>query len=148
MSGQVARVSNTCGVASVETWLIQQGTIAGLQVNIWGRISGTRDRGFLSFFLSFFLSPTSFCLTTVRCRGVITHDHTGGHITVGRTPLDEGSARRRDLYLTAQYNTHNRRTSMPSTGFEPAIPGGERLQTHAIGIGDHGFKRQNVVTLN
>jgi hypothetical protein len=30
------------------------------------------------------------------------HDHTQTHTTVGRTPLDEGSARRRYLYLTTQ----------------------------------------------
>ena len=29
------------------------------------------------------------------------------HTTLGRTPLDEGSARRRDLYLTA-HNSHKR----------------------------------------
>jgi hypothetical protein len=34
------------------------------------------------------------------------------HTTLGRTPLDEWSARRRDLYLTT-HNTHNRQTSMP-----------------------------------
>jgi hypothetical protein len=33
---------------------------------------------------------------------VIPFDHTQTHTTVGRTPLDEGSARRRDLYLTTQ----------------------------------------------
>jgi len=33
--------------------------------------------------------------------------HTQRRITVGRTPLDEWSARRRDLYLTT-HNTHNR----------------------------------------
>ena len=32
--------------------------------------------------------------------------------TLGRTPLDEGSARRRKLYLTT-HNTEKRRTSMP-----------------------------------
>jgi hypothetical protein len=37
---------------------------------------------------------------------------------VGRTPLDEWSARRRELYLTT-HNTHNRRTFMPLEGFEP-----------------------------
>ena len=47
--------------------------------------------------MSFFLSPASFYLTMVRCRGVIAVDHTQGHTTVGRTPLDEGSARRRDV---------------------------------------------------
>jgi hypothetical protein len=38
------------------------------------------------------------------------------HTTLGRTPLDEGPARRRDLYLTT-YNTHKRQTSMPPVGF-------------------------------
>jgi hypothetical protein len=33
---------------------------------------------------------------------VISSDHTQAHTTVGKTPLDEGSARRRDLYLTTQ----------------------------------------------
>jgi len=43
--------------------------------------------------------------------------HTQRHITIGRTPLDEWSIRRRDLYLTTHY-THNRQTSMPPVGFE------------------------------
>jgi hypothetical protein len=34
------------------------------------------------------------------------------HTTLGRTPLDEGPARRRDLNLTT-HNTHKRQTSMP-----------------------------------
>ena len=34
-------------------------------------------------------------------------NHTQRRITIGRTPLDEWSARRRDLYLTT-HNTHNR----------------------------------------
>jgi hypothetical protein len=34
-------------------------------------------------------------------------DHTQRRTTVGRTPLDEWSARHRDLYLTT-HNTHNR----------------------------------------
>ena len=42
-------------------------------------------------------------------------DHTQRRITVGRTPLDEWSARRRDLYLTT-HNNHNRQTSMPPGG--------------------------------
>jgi hypothetical protein len=53
------------------------------------------------------------------------------HTTVGRTPLEEGPARSRDLYLTT-HNTHNRQTSMPPAGFEPAIPASERPQTHAV----------------
>jgi len=39
-------------------------------------------------------------------------DHKQWHITVGRTPLDEWSVRRRDLYPTT-HNTHNRQASMP-----------------------------------
>ena len=58
-------------------------------------------------------------------------DHTQRRITFGRTPLDEWSARRRDLYLTT-HNTHNRQTSMPPVGFEPTISGGERPQTYAL----------------
>ena len=38
--------------------------------------------------------------------------------TVGRTPLDVWSARRRDLYLTT-HNTHNRQTSMPRWDSNP-----------------------------
>ena len=49
-------------------------------------------------------------------------DHTQRLGTVGRTPLDEGSARRRDLYLTT-HDTHNRQISMPPVGFEPTISG-------------------------
>ena len=51
--------------------------------------------------------------------------------TFGRTPLDEWSIRRRDLYLTT-HNTHNRQTSMPPVGFEPTISAGERPKTYAL----------------
>jgi hypothetical protein len=64
----------------------------------------------------------------IRCRGVIAFDHIQGHTTVSRTPLDEGSARRRELYLT----TLTIETSMPPAGFEPPIPAIERLQTLAL----------------
>jgi len=50
-------------------------------------------------------------------------DHTQRRTTVGRTPLDEWSARRRDLYLTT-HNSHNRQTSMP--------PGG--IRTHDLSM--------------
>ena len=52
-------------------------------------------------------------------------DHTKRRSTVGRTPLDERSARRRDLYPTT-HDTHNRQISMPPVGFEPTISAGER----------------------
>jgi len=59
--------------------------------------------------------------------------HSVTHNTLVRTPLDELSARRRDLYLTT-HNTHKRQTPTPPTGFEPAIPAGERPQIHALGL--------------
>jgi len=43
-----------------------------------------------------------------------------------RTPLDEGSARRRELYLTT-HNTHNRQPSML-----PATLASDRPQTNAL----------------
>jgi len=46
-------------------------------------------------------------------------DHTR-RTAVSRTPLDEWSARHRDIYLTT-HNTHNKQTSMPPVGFEPTI---------------------------
>ena len=58
-------------------------------------------------------------------------DHTQRRTTVGRTPLDERSARRRDLYLTT-HDTHNRQISMPPVGFEPTISAGEWPQTDAL----------------
>ena len=58
-------------------------------------------------------------------------NHTQGSATVGRASLNEWSARRRDLYLIT-HNTNKRHTSMPPAGFEPAIPAGDRLQTHAL----------------
>ena len=48
----------------------------------------------------------------------------------GMTPLDERSARRRDVYLT-KHNIYKIHSSMPLAGFEPAIPASERPQTHA-----------------
>jgi len=47
------------------------------------------------------------------------------HTTLGRTSLEEWSARRRDLYLTT-HNSYKRQISMPPAGFEPAIPASER----------------------
>jgi hypothetical protein len=61
------------------------------------------------------------------CRGITI---TLRHATVWRTPLDEWSDRRRDLYLIT-YNTHKRQSSMPPAGFEPAIPASER--PHPLG---------------
>ena len=86
---------------------------------------------FLSFFLSIFFSVTSstYLFQVQRATfGLITLNDT--HM-LGRSSLDEGSARSRDLFLI-KHNTHKRQTSLPLAGFEPAIPTGERPQTHAL----------------
>jgi len=74
-------------------------------------------------------------------------DHTQRRTTVGRTPMDECSARRRDLYLTT-HNTHNRQTSMLRVGFEPTISAGERPQTHALGYGYIGARTDTTQQTN
>jgi hypothetical protein len=53
-------------------------------------------------------------------------DHTQRRSTVGRTPLDEWSARRRDIYLTT-HDTYNRQISMRPVGVKPTISVSERL---------------------
>jgi hypothetical protein len=67
----------------------------------------------------------TYSLARARARA---HTHTHTH-TLGRTPLDDRSARRRDLYL-ATHNTHKRQTSVPQVGFKPANQESERPQTH------------------
>jgi len=57
--------------------------------------------------------------------------HTQRRITICRTPLEEWSARSRDLYLT-KHNIHNKQISRPTVGFEPTTSAVERLQTYAL----------------
>jgi hypothetical protein len=64
-------------------------------------------------------------------------DHTQRRTTVGMTPLNELSARRRDLYLTT-HSTHDRQTSMPPVEFEPTIPADERPQNYALDLAATG----------
>jgi hypothetical protein len=64
--------------------------------------------------------------TNFMCRGLLLHLIAMTH-TFGGTPLDKGSAGRRDLYLIT-HNTHKRQTSMPPPGFEFTIPANERQQ--------------------
>ena len=91
--------------------------------------------------------PSSGAIASSRTRFL---DHTQRRATVGRTPLDEWSARRRDLYLTT-HNTHNRQTSMPPVEFEPTISAGERPKTYALDRAATGtglsqrFTRQNSI---
>ena len=58
-------------------------------------------------------------------------NHTQRRATFGRTPMNEWSARRRDLYLTT-HNTHNRQISMPPVRFDPTVSASGRPQTHAL----------------
>ena len=46
------------------------------------------------------------------------------------------------------HNTHNRQTSMPLVGFEPAIPARERPQTHALDDAANGIGQQHDYTSN
>ena len=73
-------------------------------------------------------------------------DHTQRHATLGRTPLDEWSARGRDLYLTA-HNTHSRKTSMPPVGFEPTISAGERPQTYTLDRAATGHQHRQISSI-
>jgi hypothetical protein len=81
----------------------------------------------------FVVLPSSAYLFTAGVRGffLFSLDHTHTHTTVCMTPLDEGSARRRDLNLKTQ-TLYKRQTSMPPVGFEPKIPASARPQTHAL----------------
>ena len=88
---------------------------------------GRQPTHYVSHFFSVALRPTRVMASSF----LRFLDHTQRRTTVGRTPLDEWSARRRDLYLTA-HNTHNRQTSMSPVGFEPTISAGERPQTYAL----------------
>jgi len=51
--------------------------------------------------------------------------HSDTYTKLGRTPLDELSAHRRDLYLTT-HNNHTRGIFIRPAGFEPTIPASER----------------------
>ena len=89
-----------------------------------------RSKNYKDFHLLFFL----LCCGPMRAMASSFSrflDHTQRRTTLGRTPLDEFSARRRDSYLKT-HNTHNRQISIPPVGFEPTISAGERPQTNAL----------------
>jgi hypothetical protein len=83
-------------------------------------------RNFVCFFLSLDLIHLNIVGVWRLLLNLITLNDTHTHIhTLGRTPLDEVSARHRDLYLTT-HKTHKRQTSRSKAGFEPAIPASSR----------------------
>jgi len=59
-------------------------------------------------------------------------DYKQRRTTVGRTPLDEWSARFIDLYLTTNTQHSQQRKVHAPVGFEPTISAGERSQTYAL----------------
>ena len=67
-------------------------------------------------------------------------DHTQRRTTVGRTPLDDWSARRTDIYLTT-HNSHQQQTSVHSEGLEPKILAGELQQTYVLDRAATGIGR-------
>ena len=71
------------------------------------------------------------------------HDHTYWHTTLGMTPLDEWSARSRDLSLTTRY-IHERQASMPPEGFKSTILAREHPQTYALEEGSLGAAHINM----
>jgi hypothetical protein len=88
------------------------------------------DINIIFFFLSFtFDAEAPKCVRASSFTRFL--DHTKRRTTLGRTPLDEWSARSRGPYLT-KHNTHNRQISLPLAGFEPAIPASDRPQIHAL----------------
>jgi hypothetical protein len=62
------------------------------------------------------------------------------------TPLDEWSARLRDLYLTT-HNTYKRQTSMLPAGFELAIPACHQPQTRALDSSATGIGNLQIMLL-
>jgi hypothetical protein len=81
---------------------------------------------FLSSFYDFF-NPLIEGVEGFWCTWTNSHTHTH---TLCRTPLDERSVCRKDVYLTT-HNIRKRRTSITLAGFEPVIPISEHPQTHA-----------------
>jgi hypothetical protein len=59
--------------------------------------------------------------------------HSVTQITLGRTSVDEWSARRRGLYLTT-HNSHKRQTSMPPAVLKLLIPASQRPQNHNLDL--------------
>ena len=69
------------------------------------------------------------------------------YTTLGRTPLEEGSVRRTDLYPTT-HNNQNGERCKPAAEFEPAIPANERPHTDTLDSVTTGIDRNNFTSLN
>ena len=86
------------------------------------------------FFLSFLVWPLP--PTHCRYRALLLHFITlADTYTLGRTPLDDGSARRRDPYLHNTQHSQEREIHAPG-GIETAISESERPHTYVL---DHVY---------
>ena len=73
-------------------------------------------------------------------RVIVAYDHTQRHTNIlGRNPLDEGSARRKDLYLTTHIS-HKSKISVNTGGIQTAAE--PRLRPHS-----HLDRRKSKITL-
>ena len=78
-------------------------------------------------FLSFIARPLH--PTDCRCRGLLLHLITLRHTTLGRTPLDGGSAHHRELYLTTFARDKH---LCPRRDSNLSPPPSDQPQTHAL----------------
>jgi hypothetical protein len=77
---------------------------------------------------------------------VISFDHTQTHTTVSRTPLDEGSARRRDLYLTTQ-TLYKRQTIHAPGGIRTHDPSKRSVADLRFRPGGHWDRPLNTLSI-
>jgi hypothetical protein len=93
-----------------------------------GSMFSEKEKLFCRVFFFFWFNSPQWAMASSFTRFL---DHTQRRITVVRAPLDEWSARRRNLYLTT-HNTLNRHPSMPPAGFETTVSAGERPQIYVL----------------
>ena len=94
--------------------------------------SQQRNSSTLSHATSFFWVSTSHAIRRTRAH---THTHTHTHTKPpSRNPQNEWSTRASGCYLHNTTHKHQRRTSLPSAGFEPAFPAMELPQTYALDL--------------
>jgi hypothetical protein len=83
-------------------------------VKVTYKIAGPYPRMWIIFLLLFFLLASTTHLRVSASSFLRFRDHTQWHDTVGRTPLDEWSACRRDLYL--RNTQHSQQTNIHAPG--------------------------------
>jgi hypothetical protein len=71
--------------------------------------------------------------------------HSFRHTTLDRTPLNEESTRRTDLYLT-QHNSHKRQISMSPAAFEPTVSAIQRQRTRVLDRAATAFSECAVIS--